>query len=187
MLSMNDLKVGSVFGMEGEPFVVLKSQHVQMGRGSAVLRTKVKNLLNGNVLEKTFKHGDKFDNVQLKRKKASYLYADESGQHFMDSESYEQFSLEKDAVEGQDQYLVEGEEYDIMTFNGKSVSLVLPKKVTLAVTETEPGVRGDTAQGSVSKPAIVQTGYRLAVPLFVDVNDRIVINTETGDYVERAA
>lgn len=187
MLGMNDLKIGTTFAMEGEPYIVLTTQHVQMGRGSAVLRTKVKHLVSGNVYEKTFKHGDKFEDVDLTRRKASYLYTDEEGVHFMDGESYDQFALEKEVLGDQTVYLKEGETYDIVLFDGKPVLAELPKKVTLDVTETVPGVKGDTAQGSVTKPATVETGYELQVPLFVKQGDRIVINTETGEYVERAS
>jgi len=186
MMGMNDLKIGSVFAMTGEPYVVVSAQHVQMGRGAAVLRTKLRHLVSGNVLEETFKHGDKFENIELEHRSASFLYNDDSGSHFMDSQSYDQFALSGEAVKEQQPFLKDGQEYDVLFYNDKPIVLQLPKKVTLNVTETMEGVRGDTAQGSVTKPATVETGLTVNVPLFVKNGDPIIINTETGQYVERA-
>ena len=183
---MNDLKLGVVISWEGQPWVIQYTQHVQMGRGSAVLRTKIKNLIDGRVQEQTFKGGDKIERADLSRSQAQLLYPE--GEHFvfMDNKSYEQFFLPADVVGGLARYVKEGSDVDMLSFEGKPVSISLPTKVELKVAETEPGVRGDTAQGSVTKPAKLETGHTLQVPLFVKPGDVIRVNTETDTYVERA-
>lgn len=186
MLSMNDLKLGVVITWEGKPWVVQYAQHVQMGRGSAVVRTKIKNLIDGRMQEQTFKGGDKLEEADLTRVQAQFLYKEEGQLLFMDNASYEQFGLGEEQVGELTKYVKEGQDVEVMHFQGKPVSVFLPKKVELKVIETEPAVRGDTAQGSVSKPATLETGLVLQVPLFVKQDDVIRVNTETGLYVERA-
>lgn len=186
MLEMNDLKLGGVISMNNQPYVVSYTQHVQMGRGSAVLRTKLKNILTGQVLEKTFKPGDRIAEADLSRSKANFLYRSEDEFHFMDNESYEEFVLNVDQVGEISNFVKEGVDVDVLNFDGKPVSIDLPKKVSLRVEQTEPGVRGDTAQGSVTKPATLETGYVVQVPIFVKSGDSIIVNTERGEYVSRA-
>jgi len=182
---MNDLAIGSVLKYQSAPHSVLKADHVQMGRGGAIVRTKIKNLLTGQVLEITYKSGDKIEEASLDRRRATYLYIDESGFNFMDTQSFEQFALSQDLVGEKGVFLSENNDYDIMDFEGRPVAVQLPKKVELKVVETTPGVRGDTAQGSVTKPAKLSTGLTVNVPLFVKTGDIIRINTETQQYVER--
>jgi elongation factor P len=182
---MNDLKLGSVITLEGEPFIVQKTQHVQMGRGGAILRTKVKNIISGNVLEKTFKAGDKFEEAELSRTRANFLYKEGDDFHFMDNNSFEQFSLAQDQVGEISNYVKEDSEVEILNYEGKPVSVNLPPKVDLKVTSAPPGVKGNTAQGSVTKPVTLETGYKVQAPLFVEEGDKIKINTQTGEYVER--
>lgn len=182
---MNDLKLGSVITLESEPYIIQKTQHVQMGRGGAILRTKLKNLISGNVLEKTFKAGDKFEEADLSRSKANFLYREDENFYFMDNNSFEQFALVKDQVGEISNYVKEDSEVEILNYDGKPVSAHLPSKVELKVTTAPPGVRGNTAQGNVTKPATLETGYTVQVPLFVEVGDTIRVNTETGEYVER--
>lgn len=182
---MNDLKLGSVINLEGEPYVVQYTQHVQMGRGGAILRTKLKNLVSGNVLEKTFKGGDRIDEADLSRGKANFLYRDGDEFFFMDNTSFEQFSLPKDQIGEISKFVKEGQDVDVMNFDEKPVSVSLPPKVELKVTSAPPGVKGDTAQGRVTKKITLETGYVVDVPLFVKEGDTVRVNTETGAYVER--
>ena len=185
MLSISDIKLGSVVKINNQPYTVTWTQHVQMGRGGAILRTKVKNLIDGSVLEKTFKGADKIEEADLERAKASFLYSDEDNVYFMDSQSYEQFSLPKDQIGEKINFLKEGTDVDVLNFEEKPVSMDLPTKVALKVTETAPGVRGDTAQGGATKAATLETGYVLQVPLFINQDDEVRVNTDTGEYVER--
>ncbi|MFH1598598.1 MAG: elongation factor P [Patescibacteria group bacterium] len=182
---MNDLKVSSIIAVDDQPYVVLSAQHVQMGRGGAILRTKIKNLISGQVLEKTYKSGDKIDQADLTFRQSSFLYKEDDQYYFMDTESYEQFFLAEKVIGDYRNFLNEGLVLKTMLFQDKPVSIELPRKVKLKVIQTEPGTRGDTAQGSVTKPATLETGYILGVPLFVNQDDTIVVNTESGQYVER--
>lgn len=183
---MNDLKLGTVIAFKGAPYAVAYSQHVQMGRGAAVVRTKLKNLITGNVLEETFKGGDKFEEADLARKPVNFLYRDGENFAFMDNESYEQFSLPESHIGDISKFVGEGSDVEVMYFEGKPVSIALPTKVELKVTSAPPGVRGDTAQGKVTKPVTLETGLTLNVPIFVKEGDVLRVNTETGEYVERA-
>lgn len=185
MLSMNDLKLGIVIAYDGEPFVIQTTQHVQMGRGSALLRTKMKSLTSGKTLERTFKSGDKVAQADLTRSRANFQYTDGDNFYFMDNESFEQFSLPKNLIGEISNFVSEGSDVDVLNFEGKPVSVKLPPKVDLKVTSAPPGVRGDTAQGNVTKPVTLETGHVVNTPLFVKEGDIIRVNTETGEYVER--
>lgn len=185
MLSMNNLRVGTTLSHESEPYVVTEAQHVKMGRGGAVLRTKIKNLINGNVLEITYKGSDKIADADLSRTKADFLYGDDEGSHFMQADTYEQYMIPKDTVGDAQRYLKEGLSVDVLLYNDKPVSISLPNKVELTVTEAPPGIRGDTAQGG-TKLVTVETGAQFSTPLFIDKGEVIRVNTETGEYVERA-
>jgi len=185
MLSINDLRIGVTFKYEGEPYQVVKAQHLKMGRGGAVLQTKIKNLLSGNILEKNFKGSDKFEEAELNRQRANFLYQEGDNYFFMDRNTYEQFSLSKKQIGEKINYLKEGSEVDILNFEGQPINIELPPKIKLKVIQTGEAVRGDTAQGSVTKEATLETGYRLKVPLFIKNGDIVIVNTETGKYVER--
>jgi len=182
---MNDLKLGRVIAVDNQPYIILSAQHVQMGRGGAILRTKIKNLISGRVLEKTYKSGDKIDEADLTYQKSSFLYREGNNFYFMDSENYEQFFLNKENIGSAQDYLKEGLEVKTMLFRNKPVAIELPKKIELKVIQTEPGIRGDTAQGSVTKPATMETGCQINVPLFINQGNLVRVNTETGQYVER--
>lgn len=182
---MNDLKSGSVVLYEGEPYVVVTTQHVVMGRGSAILRTKIKNLITGNVLERTFKQGDTFDDAELTHGKATFLYSDERNAYFMDMENFDQFPIAHSIIGERSKLMKEGQEVDVLKFNEKPVNIQMPPKVALEVVEAAEGVRGNTAQGSVTKEARLENGHTVKVPLFIKQGDTIRINTETGEYVER--
>lgn len=185
MLGITDLKTGVTIDLEGNPFVVLDYQHSKMGRGGAVLRTKLRNLKTGAVVDLTFKSSDKFDEAVLDRRTCSYLYAEGNQHFFMDSESFEQFAMSAEEVGPKVRFLKEGSDLQILFYEGKPVSVVLPIKMDFEVTHTEPGVRGDTATGG-TKPATLETGAVITVPLFIKIGERIRVNTDEGTYVERA-
>ena len=182
---MNDLKVGMVVTFEEEPYEILYTQHVQMGRGSAVLRSKMKNLASGKVLEKTFKGGDQIEEADLEHKKAQFLYREEGLHHFMDNENYDQFAFTTEQLGDTGQFIKESDEVDVMYYEGKPISVRLPAKVALKVVSAAPAVKGDTAQGGATKPVTLETGMVLNAPLFIKEGDMIKVNTETGEYVER--
>ena len=185
MLNFNEIKLGSIVKLNNNPYVVVASQHLKMGRGGAVLKTKLKNLLNGSVLEHTFKGSDKAEEADIVKSKADFLYSDNLENFFMDQKSFEQFSLEKDVIGDQIRFLKEGIAVDVLNFEGNPVSIKLPIKIELKVTSAPPGVKGDTASGA-TKQIELETGATINAPLFVKIDDTIRINTETGEYVERA-
>ncbi len=185
MLSMNDLTVGSVFKYNQAPHTVVKADHVKMGRGGAILRSKIKNLITGQVLEVTFKGSDKIEEADLERRKATYLYQEDDNYYFMDTQQYEQFVISGESIGENKSFLAEDSDMDVLYFENKPVVVQLPKVVELEITETAPGVRGDTAQGSVTKPATLSTGATINVPLFVKQGDVVKVNTETQQYIER--
>jgi elongation factor P len=185
MLSLNEIKIGSIVEINSEPFVVVKSDHHKMGRGGAVLKTKLKNLINGNVLERTFQGNDKVEKANTEKKKANFMYKDADNANFMDNESYEQFTIEIDQVDDKLIFVKEGTDVDVLYFDGKAVAIDPPIKVTLLVTVAPPGVKGNSA-GNVTKQIEVETGATISAPMFINEGDKIVINTETGEYVERA-
>ena len=184
MLDMNDLKVGTTFKFEGEPFQAIKISHLKMGRGSAVVQAKIKNIRTGATLERNFKPSDKFDDLEIEKKKADFLYTEGSECHFMD-EDYEQFFLEKNLIKDQLAFIKEGNKVDILIIDGSPAGIELPPKVDLEVVEAPPAVRGDTAQGSVTKTVKLETGAEIQAPIFIKQGDVVRINTETGAYVER--
>ncbi|MDZ7798749.1 MAG: elongation factor P [Patescibacteria group bacterium] len=185
MLGINNLKIGTTFKYKGEPYEIVKAQHVKMGRGGAVLQTKIKNLKTGQLLEKNFKSSDKFEEPDLSRSRVNFLYQEDDKYYFMDEKSYEQFSLTKDQIGEKTNFIKEGASVNLLNFEDKAINIELPIKVDLKVKETPPGVRGDTAQGSATKEAKLETGYKIKVPLFIKTDDIIRVNTETGQYVER--
>lgn len=184
MYGINDLKNGVTIIYEGDPCVVLSYQHSKMGRSGAVLRTKLKNLKTKSQFDITFKGSDKFDEATLEKRKCSFLYSDGDVFTFMDSESFEQFELKSELVGERKSFLKEGCDVQIIFYESEPVTLELPIKMEFEITHTEPGVKGDTAQGG-TKPAIIETGAKITVPLFVKIGDMIRINTVDGTYVER--
>ena len=181
---MNDLKVGTTFKYQNGPYIVLKAAHLKMGRGAAVLQTKIKNLKTGVTLERNFKSADKFEPADLEKKKSDFLYSQGDKCYFMD-ENYEQFFIEKTLIQEQLKFLTEGLNVNILYFDNNAIGLELPPKIDLKVIEAPPAVRGDTAQGSVTKTIKLETNYQLQVPIFIKQSDIIRVNTETGEYVER--
>ena len=184
--TLNDIKVGLVVNYEGEPYIVLEARFVRMQQRKPVMQTKMRHLITSRVLEYSFKPGDRLEIADMSRVKVNYLYRDSDQLHFMDNNTFEQFSLPASLLGDKTGFLKEGQEVDVLYYNEKPINIELPKKVELKIVETEPGVKGDTAQGSVMKPAKLETGATVQVPLFVKTGDIIRINTERGEYVERA-
>jgi elongation factor P len=185
MLGITEIKSGKNILWEGSPYVVMYAEHSKTGRAGAVLRTKLKNLLNGSVLEKTFNGSDKVDEADMSRSKAQYLYPEKDGFVFMDMETYDQFALSKEVIGNAYFYLLEGTEVNVLNFNEIPVNIELPIKVMLTVVEAPPGIKGDTA-GTGGKVVTLETGLKLSAPLFVNQGDKIIVNTEKGEYVSRA-
>ena len=165
--------------------MVLDYQHVKPGKGGAFVRTKMKNMITGLLHEETFRSGEKLPAPDLEYRHMQYLYQDGQLYNFMDQDSYEQVPLNKDQLEEVLNYLKEQEVYDILYFNDKPIGVTPPLFMELEVTDTPPGVRGDTAQGGASKPATLETGLVLQVPLFVDMGDVIKVDTRDAKYIER--
>ncbi len=184
MLNFNEIKLGSIVKMNNDPYIVVVAQHLKMGRGGAVLKTKLKNLITGSVLEHTFKGSDKAEEADIERTKADFLYNEENQYHFMDQESFEQFSIDKDSIGGQVKFLKDGITVDILNFESNPVSIKLPVKIELKVVSAPPGIKGDTASGA-TKQVEIETGAMISAPLFINTDDVIRVNTETGEYVER--
>lgn len=183
--SLNSIRVGLSILVNDEPYLVLEASFMRTAQRKPVMRTKLRHLLNGKVLEQTFKPGDKVEEADMSRLKANFLYADDNGYHFMNQETFEQFDFSKEILADQAGYLIDGLQVNILNFNGQPVSVELPNKVTLKVVETPPGVKGDTATGG-NKQATLETGLVINVPLFIKNDEKIIVNTETGQYVERA-
>ncbi|MFH0776668.1 MAG: elongation factor P [Patescibacteria group bacterium] len=184
MYEITDLKIGTNVSLDGEPFRVVWNQFSKTGRQGGVMAVKLKNLKNGKVIPKTFQGADKIQPAEILMKKAQFLYKDTAGFNFMNSEDFEQFSLSEEAVGEAGQFLQDGEEYDLMYFDGNPLNVNLPVKMEFTVKETMPGVKGDTASGG-GKPATLDCGITVQVPLFINEGEKIRINTETLEYVER--
>ena len=185
MLSISDIKTGKKIVLEGDPYAVLYHEHSKTGRAGAVLRTRLKNLRTGAVLERTFQRSDKVDEADVIKSKAQYLYREGSAYAFMDMESYEQVSLSAETLAGAERYLVEGTEVILLQFEGIPLAIELPPKVTLAVIDAPPGIKGDSVS-SGDKVVKLETGLEITTPLFVKESDRIIVNTDKGTYVSRA-
>ena len=182
--SAGDFRNGTTFEMDGNVFKVVEFQHVKPGKGSAFVRTKLKNVITGATLEKTFNPSDKFPGAEIEKKAMQYLYADSDLYYFMDNETYDQMPLNKDTLGDCLKYLKENMEVTILSYKGKVFAVEPPTFVELEVTYTEPGFAGNTTTTS-GKPATLENGYELTVPMFVNIGDVIKIDTRTGEYMER--
>ncbi|MBX5470710.1 MAG: elongation factor P [Thermoleophilaceae bacterium] len=185
-MSTNQFKNGSHIEVDGTVFKIVEFQHVKPGKGGAFVRTKLKRTVDGAVIDKTFRAGERFRQVRTENRKMQFLYADGSDAHLMDMETYEQTTVPQASVEEALRWILPSQEVDVLYIDGKPADLQVPTAVELTVSETEPGVRGDTASGSGDKPATLETGATIRVPLFVDVGDRVRVDTRTGEYVARA-
>ena len=184
MISAGDFRNGVTIEVDGNIFQIIEFQHVKPGKGAAFVRTKLKNIINGGVVEKTFRPTEKFPQARIDRKDMQYLYADGDLFTFMDTETYDQISLNKDTVGDALKFVKENEVCKVCSHNGSVFAVEPPLFVELEVTDTEPGFKGDTAPGA-SKPATVETGAVVSVPLFVTQGDKIKIDTRTGEYLSR--
>ena len=184
MISAGDFRNGITIELEGNVFQIIEFQHVKPGKGAAFVRTKLKNIKNGGVVEKTFRPTEKCPQARIDRKDMQYLYADGDMYNFMDVETYEQIALSKDEIGDALKFVKENEMVKMLSHNGQVFSVEPPLFVELEITETEPGFEGDTATGA-SKPAIVETGAQVSVPLFVEIGEKIKIDTRTGEYLSR--
>ncbi|MCO7151213.1 elongation factor P [Vagococcus lutrae] len=185
MISVNDFKTGLTVEIDGGIWRVMDFQHVKPGKGAAFVRTKLKNLRNGNIQEKTFRAGEKVGRAQIDNRKMQYLYESGGSHVFMDTETYEQVELPTEQIEEELNYLLENSVCNIIMYGAETIGVDLPHTVTLEVKETEPGIKGDTASGG-SKPATMETGLVVQVPFFVNAGDKLIINTDDGSYSSRA-
>jgi len=185
MISAGDFRNGVTFDMEGAVYQVIEFQHVKPGKGAAFVRTKIRNIISGAVVEKTFSPTDKFPTAFIERKEMQYLYNDGELYYFMDLESYEQIPLNANQLTEAFQFVKENTIVKMLSYKGNVFGIEPPNFVELEVTQTEPGLRGDTAT-NVTKPATLETGAVIRVPLFINVGDVIRIDTRTGEYMERA-
>ncbi len=184
MVSAGDFRKGLTIEIDGQVWVIVDFQHVKPGKGAAFVRTKMKNIMQGNVLERTFNPSEKFENAHVDKKEMQYLYNDGELYYFMDNETYEQLPLNQDKVEDAMNYIKENMTVTIKFFKGEAFSVEPPNFVELQIAETEPGFKGDTATGG-NKPAILETGAKIMVPLFINQGDMIRVDTRTGEYMER--
>lgn len=184
MISAGDFRNGTTFEMDSQVFKIVEFQHVKPGKGAAFVRTKLKNVMNGSVLEKTFNPTEKVQEAQIDRKDMQYLYTDGDMYYFMDNETYEQLPLGKDDLGDTLNYLTDNMMVKVVSYKGKVFGVEPPMFVELEITYTEPGFKGDTSTGA-TKPATLETGYVVNVPLFVEIGEKVRIDTRTGEYMER--
>lgn len=185
MISVNDFKTGLTIEVDNGIWTVVDFQHVKPGKGAAFVRSKLRNLRNGNIQEKTFRAGEKVNRAHIENPKMQYLYSSGGTHTFMDTNTYEQLDLQTSQLEYELKFLKENMEVNIMVFEGETIGVALPNNVELKVTETEPGIKGDTASGG-TKPATLETGLSVQVPFFINEGDVLLINTSEGKYVSRA-
>lgn len=184
MITAGDFRKGVTVEIDGQVWVIADFQHVKPGKGAAFVRTTLKNVMTGSVLERTFNPTDKYPNAIIETKDMQYLYSDGELYYFMDLETYEQLPLNFEEVEDAINFIVENMNVSMRFYKGKAFSVDAPNFVELEVTETEPGFKGDTATGA-KKPAVLETGFKIQVPLFVNQGDRIRVDTRSGEYMER--
>jgi elongation factor P len=186
MISTNQFKNGNHIEVEGTVFKILEFQHVKPGKGGAFVRTKLRRSADGAVIDRTFRAGEKFRPVRTEARKMQFLYSDGSDAHFMDESSYEQLAIPESAVQDALKWVRPSESVDLLFIDDKPSDLQLAASVELEVSHTEPGVRGDTASGGGTKPATLETGAIVNVPLFVNIGDRVKVDTRSGAYMSRA-
>lgn len=186
MLSITSLKTGTRISLDGDPYIVVSYSHSKMGRGGAVVKTKLKNLRSGATVDKTFQGADKVDEADLSQKTAQFLYADAEDANFMDNESYEQFSIPLSKIGADKQYLIENANISILYFGDEALNIELPIKMTFTVTSAPPAVKGNTAS-AVTKRVTLETGVIVDAPVFIKEGDKLVVDTRDGSYVERSS
>ena len=186
MISTNQFKNGNHIEVEGTVFKILEFQHVKPGKGGAFVRTRLRRASDGAVIDRTFRAGEKFRPVRTETRRMQYLYQDGSDAHFMDSETYEQLAIPAGALGAALNWMKESSEVELLYIDEQPADVQLPSAIELEVSETEPGLRGDTASGGGSKPAVLETGARIQVPLFIEIGDTVRVDTRSGEYVSRA-
>jgi elongation factor P len=184
-MDLNDVKLGVIVLMNNEPYQVIWSNRMRTAQRKPVMQAKLRNVISGKVMEYSFKFGEKVQEADVSREKASFLYAGPEGTHFMNAETFETIDMPKIATEEQENFLKEGMEVQVLRFNGKPVSIELPIKVDLKVAEAPPGITGNSG-GNVTKPVKMETGLVVNAPMFIKEGDTLRIDTRTGEYVERA-
>ncbi|MFA7468246.1 MAG: elongation factor P [Desulfotomaculaceae bacterium] len=185
MVSTNEFRTGLTIEIEGDVYQLVDFQHVKPGKGAAFVRSKLRNIRTGAVIDKTFNAGEKFPRARVEHKEAQYLYNDGKQYNFMDMETFDQFSMSSDELGDAVKFLKENMTIKLLTFQERSIGVDMPNFVELEVVETAPGIKGDTASGG-SKPATLETGYVVQVPFFINIGDVLQIDTRTGHYIKRA-
>jgi len=186
MLSLTDLKPGVIIELEdNQIYMVISSQHSKLGRGGGIMKTILKNLATGATITRVFKGEVKIKEAEVEKIQVQFLYNDAENFYFMNTTTFEQFPIPAKQIGDNKYFLIEGQDVEVLTYQGKPINILLPPKVKLKVIATEPGVRGDTVSAA-TKPAILETGLKINVPLFIKVNDEIIVNTREFSYVERA-
>src|SRR4051812_33927302 len=185
VISTNQFKNGNHIEVDGTVYKILEFQHVKPGKGGAFVRTKLKRVQDGAVIDKTFRAGEKFRAIRTEVRKMQFLYSDGTSAHLMDSETYEQLEIPEESVKDELQWIRPNEEVEVLYVDERPSSVQIPSAVDLEVTETDPGLKGDTVSGGGDKPAKLETGVTVRVPLFVNVGDRIKVQTASGEYISR--
>lgn len=185
-MDLNDLKIGTIILWENQPVQVIWSNRMRTAQRKPVMQTKLRNVITGKVYEYSFKFGEKIDEADVVREKASFLYADQDGTHFMNQETFETIDIQKEITQEQENFLKEGMEVSVLKFNDKPVSIELPIKVDLKVVEAPPDVKGNSG-GNITKPVKLETGFVVQAPMFIKEGETIKISTVSGEYVERVA
>ena len=186
MINVGEIRKGIIIELDGQLYTVVDFQHIKMGRGSAQVRLKLRNVRSGGTVDKTFQAGEKFQRVRLDHRTVQFLYSDGDHYQFMDTESFDQIPLTADQLGDAVSYLKDGLTMELLSYNDEPIGVELPITIDLEVTETEPGFRGDTATGG-TKPATLETGLVVQVPLFVTQGERVRVDTRTGTYLERVS
>jgi len=184
MLSASDLRKGLKLQIDGSPYIITDFEFSKPGKGQALYRCRMRNMINGNQFSKTYRSGDKFEKANLEERKMQYLYNQDDEYHFMDTQNYDQLFLTTEQLGGNVNFLMDNMELEVLFFDDRPIDVSLPIFVNLAVTKADPWVKGDTS-GTDTKPVTVETGYQLQVPPFVEEGDKIQIDTRTGEYVTR--
>ena len=186
MLSTNQFRNGNHIEVDGTVFKILEFQHVKPGMGGAFVRTRLRRASDGAVIDRTFRAGEKFRSVRAENRRMQFLYRDGTDAHFMDTQTYDQLTIPESAIADPLRFMKESEDVDVLYLDDKPADVQLPSAIDLKVTEAEPGLRGDTASGGGTKPALLETGTRIQVPLFVNIGDMVRVDTRSGEYVSRA-
>jgi elongation factor P len=186
VLSTNQFRNGNHIDVDGTIFKIVEFQHVKPGKGGAFVRTKLRRSSDGAVIDRTFRAGEKFRAVRTEVRRMQFLYRDGTDAHFMDTQSYEQLPIPEAALADPLRFIKESDEVEVLYIDDQPSDVQLPSAIDLEVSETEPGLRGDTASGGGTKPAVLETGARVQVPLFVNVGDKVRVDTRSGEYVSRA-